>query len=128
MLNWRPAELDPYTEFGVRRLAAAFAVAAPREVPCFCTVPSSFRYHLRHEQIMRTLPRLLFLCICILFAVTPLLSQNATAPTSSAAQDPKPRDPSAGWKGFVGVYEYSDNGNYKQTVAILMTNLGWRLG
>jgi len=74
------------------------------------------------------LPRLLLLYICILFAVRPLLSQNATAPTSSVAPDPKPRDPSAGWKRFGGVYEYSDDANYKQTVGILMTNLGWRMG
>ena len=65
------------------------------------------------------LSRLLLLCICILFAVTPLLSQNATAPTSSVAPGPKPPDAPAGWKRFVGVYEYSDNGNYKQTVVIL---------
>jgi D-alanyl-D-alanine dipeptidase len=63
--------------------------------------------------------RLLLFFLCALLGVATLRSQNVTAPASSLAPGPKPPDAPAGWKRFVGVYEYSNNGKYKQTVVIL---------
>jgi len=66
-----------------------------------------------------TLPRILFLCLCAFLAAAPLRAQTATPTATSLTPGTKPADAPAGWKRFIGVYEYSNNGNYKQTVVIL---------
>jgi len=66
-----------------------------------------------------TLPRILFFCLCAYLAATLLHAQTATTTAPSLTPGPKPPDAPAGWKRFVGVFEYSNNGNHKQTVIIL---------
>ncbi|HTZ48782.1 MAG TPA: M15 family metallopeptidase [Verrucomicrobiae bacterium] len=79
----------------------------------------------------RHLTRTLLLLLCLSFASPLLQSQTANAPppraatkftASSLLPGPKPPDAPAAWKRFVGIYEYSNNGNSKVQVIILERN------
>jgi D-alanyl-D-alanine dipeptidase len=75
-------------------------------------------------SVTRRSIRALFFLFC-LACPSPLLlqSQTATRTTdSSLLPGPKPPDAPATWKRFVGIYEYSNNGNSKTRVIILERN------
>ncbi len=64
-----------------------------------------------------------FICCSFLAASAPSQAQTASAAVSSILPGPKPPDAPAEWKRFLGVYEYSSNGEHKQKVIILERNL-----
>ena len=62
------------------------------------------------------------LCLCLLPLPAPLLAQLSASSDNPLTPGSKPTDPPAGWKRFVGIYEYSNNGKYRHTVVILERN------
>jgi D-alanyl-D-alanine dipeptidase len=72
-----------------------------------------------------TLPRILFLCLCVFLAATPLHPQTATTTAPSLTPGPKPADAPLEWKQLVGIYSGPDT---KETFTILERHqrLFWR--
>jgi D-alanyl-D-alanine dipeptidase len=78
---------------------------------------------------LRIAKRLLLL-LTLFFAAHPVDAQTdaaslAASPRPAAVSfepGPKPHDAPAGWKRFVGIYEYSNNGRDKHSVVILERN------
>jgi D-alanyl-D-alanine dipeptidase len=70
------------------------------------------------------------LCLAVPFLIfalflpisTRLQAQTATPAARSILPGPKPPDAPAEWKRFVGIYKYSNNGNYRHRVIILERN------
>jgi len=62
--------------------------------------------------------RISFLTAALLGLASAAFVQSA----NSLLPSPKPPDAPESWKRFVGIYEYSNNGNYKQIVVVLERN------
>jgi D-alanyl-D-alanine dipeptidase len=64
----------------------------------------------------------LVLALVSLSCCLPLLAQSPAAAQSTLLPGPRPHDAPAEWKRFLGIYEYSNNGDHKQSVVILERN------